>query len=50
MVANEINKLREKLEQQLLRNESYDKIYQTSKEIDKLVNCYYKEKDLSKRV
>ena len=50
MVADEINKLREKLEEQILRNDPYEKIYETSKEIDELVTIYYREKDLSKRV
>ena len=50
MVADRINVLREKLEDQILKNEPYDKIYKTSKEIDKLVTEYYEKKDLSKRV
>ena len=50
MIADRINKLREKLEEQILRNEPYDSIYKTSKAIDELVTSYYKEKELSKRV
>ena len=50
MVADKINKLREKLEEQLLRNEPYEKIYKTSTEIDKLVTEYYQNKELTKSV
>ena len=50
MTADRINELREKLEEQILRNDPYEHIYETSKEIDKLVTSYYKEKELSKRV
>lgn len=50
MVAEKINVLREKLEEQILRNESYDEIYKTSIEIDKLLTKYYEKKELSKRV
>ena len=37
-----INMLREKLEQQVLGNESYDVILATSKQIDKLLVEYYR--------
>ena len=50
MIANRINELREKLEEQILKNDPYENVYETSKEIDLLVNNYYKEKQLSKRV
>ena len=50
MVTNEINVLREKLENQILKNDSYDNIYNTSLEIDNLITEYYKNKQLSKRV
>lgn len=50
MIADRINKLREKLDEQILRNDPYESIYETSKEIDQLVNMYYKEKELSERV
>ena len=50
MIADRISKLREKLEEQILRNDPYESIYETSKEIDELVTSYYKEKNLSKRV
>ena len=43
MIADRISKLREKLEEQILRNDPYESIYETSKEIDELVTSYYKE-------
>ncbi|MEG1141499.1 MAG: Spo0E family sporulation regulatory protein-aspartic acid phosphatase [Clostridia bacterium] len=46
MVESEIKVLRKKLEDQILSNESYSKIYQTSSEIDKLIVEFYKQIDL----
>ena len=40
-MLDEINVLREKLEIQILENESYEEILITSKEIDKLLVEYY---------
>ena len=50
MVTEEINKLREKLEEQILRNEPYENIYETSIKIDKLVTSFYQEKGLGDRI
>ena len=50
MVADKINKLREKLERQITNNESYEEIYSTSMQIDDLITEYYKEKELSEKV
>ena len=50
MVTDEINVLREKLEKQILVNDSYDNIYDTSLQIDNLIIEYYKNNNLSKRV
>lgn len=50
MVADEINKLREKLEKQISSNTTYDEIYDTSRRIDELITQYYKEKELSEKV
>lgn len=46
MVKQDINKLRIKLENQLSEQTSFDKIYETSIAIDKLLIDYYKEKGL----
>lgn len=40
-MLEQINVLREKLETQILDNESYEEILTTSKEIDKLLVKYY---------
>lgn len=40
-MLNEINVLREKLEMQILENESYENILKTSKQIDVLLVEYY---------
>ena len=50
MLVDEINKLKTKLEKQVLEKDSYDKIYETSVEIDKLLVKYYKELEASKKV
>ena len=47
MITDEINVLREKLEKQILNNESYDIIYKTSASIDALLTKYYRDKKLS---
>lgn len=41
-MLEEINVLREKLELQVLENESYEEVLKTSKQIDKLLVEYYK--------
>ena len=45
-MLDEINVLREKLEQQVLQNDSYEQILKTSEEIDKLLVEYYKSLQL----
>lgn len=50
MITKEINVLREKLEKQIINNESYDIIYKTSVAIDDLLTKYYKDKKLSEEV
>ena len=37
-----INELREKLESQMLNNDSYETVLQTSQKIDELLVAYYK--------
>lgn len=49
MVVDQINILKKKLESQILQQDSYDKIYETSVEIDKLLVQYYNEYEKSKR-
>ena len=46
-MLDEINVLREKLENQLLENKSYDEILKTSRQIDELLVKYYKSLQLS---
>ncbi len=41
-MLEEINVLREKLEIQVLENESYEDVLRTSRQIDKLLVEYYK--------
>ena len=43
MLNNEINELREKLDNAILRNENYDVIYQISIQLDELIARYYRE-------
>ncbi len=50
MLVDEINKLKEKLENQVMKKDSYDKIYETSVKIDELLVKYYKELEASKKV
>ena len=42
MVIEQLNLLKKKLEDQVMKKDSYDKIYETSVEIDKLLIEYYK--------
>lgn len=42
MVMEELNTLKRKLETQVLNEDSYDKIYETSAKIDTLLVEYYK--------
>ena len=41
-MLEEINMLREKLERQVVENDAYDQIVETSKKIDSLLVDYYK--------
>ncbi len=43
MIIEEINILKDKLENQLKLNDSYDKIYETSTKIDDLLVKYYEK-------
>lgn len=43
MLNNEINELREKLDNAILRNEDYSIIYKISVELDELIAKYYRE-------
>lgn len=49
MITDEINILKKKLEEQLLNEDSYDKIYETSIRIDELLINYYKEFEASRK-
>ena len=49
MIIDEIALLRKKLEQQVIDKSSYDQIYQTSMQIDKLLIKYYKQHGLVKK-
>ena len=46
-MLDKINMLREKLENQLLENKSYDEVLKTSRQIDELLVEYYKSLQLS---
>lgn len=48
MVIEEINVLKKELENQITKNVSYDKLYETSVKIDTLLIEYYKNKDTLK--
>lgn len=50
MLVEEINNLKDKLEKQVMEKDSYEKIYETSVKIDKLLIKYYKELEASKKV
>ena len=49
MIIDEINYLKNKLEKQITKEDSYEKIYETSARIDKLLINYYNEKEASKK-
>ena len=46
-IEEKIVNLKIKLESQIKKNESYEKLYKTSSEIDKLIVEYYKEYGLN---
>lgn len=50
MRCDELNVLKRELENQILKNEPYDKIYATSVKIDKLLIKYYEKYNLSKDI
>ena len=43
MLVDEINILKKKLERQIEKDDSYDRIYETSVMIDELLVAYYRE-------
>jgi len=45
-MLDKINMLREKLETQVLENESYDNVLKTSRQIDSIIIEYYKSMKL----
>ncbi|MEG1705434.1 MAG: Spo0E family sporulation regulatory protein-aspartic acid phosphatase [Clostridia bacterium] len=47
MIEEKIIKLRDKLDRQINKNEKYEKIYETSSQIDKLIVEYYKKHGLT---
>lgn len=49
MVMEKINILKKKLETQVLNEDSYDKIYETSAKIDTLLVEYYKNLQNTKK-
>lgn len=49
LVVDEINILKNKLEDQIQKEDSYEKIYETSVMIDKLLVSYYKEFEEAKK-
>lgn len=50
MVVDEINILKTKLENQIMKEDSYETIYETSVEIDKLLVKYYKNLENIRKV
>ena len=50
VVVEEIDILKKKLEEQIMKEDSYDIIYETSVQIDKLLVKYYKDLDEFKKV
>ncbi len=50
MVVEEINVLKKALEDQIEKKDSYDKIYETSVKIDKLLIDYYNEHKLETKI
>ena len=49
MVVEELDNLKKKLDEQIKKEDSYDTIYETSVEIDKLLVKYYTELNNAKR-
>jgi len=49
-MLDKINMLREKLEKQILNNESYEEIIVTSKQIDVLLVKYYKSLQAANKI
>lgn len=49
MYVDEINILKQKLEDQIQKEDSYDRIYETSVMIDELLVAYYKEYEETKK-
>ena len=49
-MLDEINVLREKLEDQILKNESYEVVLKTSRQIDILLIEYYKSMQQSGKI
>lgn len=49
LVVDEINILKKKLENQIEKNDSYDRIYETSVMIDELLVAYYKDFEKAKK-
>jgi len=47
MVEEKIVELKSKLDNQIINNEEYEKIYKTSTDIDKLIIEYYKQYGLT---
>lgn len=50
LVVDEINILKKKLEDQIEKNDSYDRIYETSVMIDELLVAYYNEFEKLKKI
>ncbi len=50
MIVEEIDILKKKLEEQIKKEDSYDTIYETSVEIDKLLVKYYKDLEEFKKI
>ncbi len=46
MLNNEINDLREKLDNAILKNEDYSIIYKISTQLDELITKYYRDSKL----
>ena len=49
MLNNEINELREKLDNAILKNEDYNIIYQISLQLDELIAKYYRDSKKSRQ-
>lgn len=49
MYVDEINILKQKLEDQIQKKDSYDRIYETSVMIDELLVAYYREYENTKK-